>query len=569
MIKEPISMNYPLFSIYYENDGFNIKGDKLMGRQAAGWSFLKSIISSKRYKRLGIYIRDASQQELLRSDIKSLLKNKNNTIEIESIPYDKPFLSENYGGIQLPGPALKEYSKHRSFFGHHKYSLVGLTHTTASHSVMSAFSSICTEAIMPWDSIICTSESVLNTLNKIVDDRNEFLSFTYKKKINFKPKFPVIPLGINYEEFNYDDKFKKVSRDKLNISEEDIVIVFVGRLSFHAKAHNLPMYIALENCAKKLKKNQKIHLIQTGWFANSFIEKTFKSEAKNVCPSVNCIFLDGRIQENKNVTLASGDIFMSLSDNIQETFGLTPLEGMASGLPVIVSDWNGYRSTVRNNLDGFTVKSLSLPGGYGEGLAFDYMMHNITYDKYIGSTVQKTALDVKDCINKLDILLFDNVKRLKMGENAKKRARDVFSWDKILLQYEDLYKELNEIRLTEYLNYKQFCLPRLPSDKLDPFYIFDDYPTEIISNKISFRLSSDIHDLSIQEIIDFESVNYSKDILPSIEMFDLILSSFSQNKFYNINDLMKVTKLREYDIYLVIVFLIKYGFITTVGNKYE
>jgi len=52
-------------------------------------------------------------------------------------------------------------------------------------------------------------------------------------------------------------------------------------------------------------------------------------------------------------------------------------------------------------------------------------------------------------------------------------------------------------------------------------------------------------------------------------MFDLILSSFSQNKFYNINDLMKVTKLREYDIYLVIVFLIKYGFITTVGNKYE
>ena len=569
MIKEPISKNYPLFSIYYENDGFNIKGEKLMGRQAAGWSFLKSIISSKRYKRLGIYLRDASQQELLRSDIKSLLINKSNNIELESIPYDQPFLSENYGGIQLPGPDLKEYSKHRSFFGHHKYSLVGLTHTTASHNIMSAFSSICTEAIMPWDSIICTSESVLNTLNKILDDRNEFLSFTYKKKINFKPKFPVIPLGINYDEFNYDDDFKKTSRDKLNIKENDIVVVFVGRLSFHAKAHNLPMYIALEKCAKKLKKDQKIHLIQTGWFANDFIENTFKSEALKVCPSVNCVFLDGRIQENKNITLASGNIFMSLSDNIQETFGLTPLEGMAAGLPVIVSDWNGYRSTVRNNLDGFTVKSLSLPGGYGEGLAFDYMMQNITYDRYIGNAVQKIALDVKDCINKLEVLLFDREKRLKMGNNGKKRARDIFSWDNILPQYEDLYKELNDIRSTEYLNYKQFCLPRLPSDKLDPFYIFNDYPTETISNKLRFCLSRDNHDFSIKEIIDFDSVSYSRDFIPSIDMFDFVLSSIKPNKFYNINDLMKVTKLKEYDIYLAIVFLIKYGFITTVGNKNE
>ena len=57
--------------------------------------------------------------------------------------------------------------------------------------------------------------------------------------------------------------------------------------------------------------------------------------------------------------------------------------------------------------------------------------------------------------------------------------------------------------------------------------------------------------------------------IPSIDMFDFVLSSIKPNKFYNINDLMKVTKLKEYDIYLAIVFLIKYGFITTVGNKNE
>ncbi len=39
----------------------------------------------------------------------------------------------------------------------------------------------------------------------------------------------------------------------------------------------------------------------------------------------------------------AADIFTSLSDNIQETFGLTPIEAMAAGLPSVVTDWDGYQ----------------------------------------------------------------------------------------------------------------------------------------------------------------------------------------------------------------------------------
>lgn len=565
MLEKPISKKFPLFSIYYENDGFNIKGERLMGRQAAGWSFLKSIITSKNYKRLGVYLRDAGQQDLLKNDIKSLLTSSNDTIELESIAYDKPFLTESYGGIQLPGPELAEFSKHRSFFGHHKYSLVGLTHTTATHSVMSSFSSLATEAIMPWDALICTSKSVLNTLNKIIEAREEFLSYTYKKKINLSPQFPVIPLGINSNEFDFSKEFIKDSRDKLKISDKDIVIVFVGRLSFHAKAHNVPMYMALEKCAQQLDKDTKIHLIQTGWFANEFIENTFKSEARKICPSINCIFLDGRSQDKKMTTLASGDIFMSLSDNIQETFGLTPLEGMASGLPVIVSDWDGYRSTVRDNIDGFSIKTYSLPSGYGRDLAFDYMIGNLTYDRYIGNSVQKVAIDIKQCINKLELLIQNNKLRKELGANGKKRANDTFSWNKILKSYEDLYQELNNIRLTEYKNFPKFCESNLPSDRLDPFHIFDDYPTNVLSSSFKFQLSPNNHDLSIDNLLVLDSVSYSKSFIPNIDKFKLVLSSINVNKNYSINDITIVTKLNESDIYLIIIFLLKYGFITTVG----
>ena len=46
-------------------------------------------------------------------------------------------------------------------------------------------------------------------------------------------------------------------------------------------------------------------------------------------------------------------MFCSLPDSVEETFGIVPIEAMAAGLPVVVSDWDGYKDTVRDNVDGF------------------------------------------------------------------------------------------------------------------------------------------------------------------------------------------------------------------------
>ena len=419
MFKKPITKKHKFFSLFYENDGFNIKGKKLMGRQAAGWSFLKSIILSNRYDTLGVYLRNTSQKELLFDDVKSILSKENPSINLRSFPYTEPNLSSEFGGIQLPGPNIIDFANHRSFFGHHCYSLCGITHTTASYEVMNSFSSLLTEPVMPWDAIICSSPSVLNTANKIIDIQTEFLKSRIGLNKRVLPQLPIIPLGINVDEFNFTDAYRAESRQKLKIKKDDVVVSYIGRLSFHAKAHHLPMYLTLEKIAKKLKNGQKIHLIQTGWFASDYIENSFIEEAKKISPSVNCIFLDGRDPSKKNITLASSDIFMSLSDNIQETFGLTPLEAMASGIPVIVSDWDGYRSTVRDNKDGFRISSYTLGDGFGEDLMFKYMMGATNYDNYIGGTVHKVGIDVKECIDKLTLLVESPELRKKFGSSMK------------------------------------------------------------------------------------------------------------------------------------------------------
>ena len=62
-----------------------------------------------------------------------------------------------------------------------------------------------------------------------------------------------------------------------------------------------------------------------------------------LCPEVQLHVLDGRGEKVRREIWSAADIFVSLVDNIQETFGLAPLEAMAAGLPTVVSDWDGFR----------------------------------------------------------------------------------------------------------------------------------------------------------------------------------------------------------------------------------
>jgi len=558
---------YPLWSIWYEDEGYDINGERIMGRQAAGWSFLKGIIKD-RPDRVSAFIKNVDQRNSFIEKVKSVIA-PDHQMDIDFIYYPEPYKSEEYGGIFIPGPGISEFCSKRSYHGHDKYSVVGITHTTASHKVMDGLSSIVTSDIMPWDAIICTSDCVLDTVNKVIEDRFEKLNSKLSIKNPVYPQLPVIPLGTDKDEFEYTDKYKKQSRKSLGIKDNDIVIVYVGRLSFHAKAHHLPMYLALENCSKELKSNEKIHIIQTGWFANDFVKNAFVDEGKRICPSVEFHFLDGKDQNNKHITLSSGDIFISLSDNIQETFGLTPIEGMAAGLPVLVSDWNGYKSTVRQNIDGFRVNTIALDSGYGEDLAYDHMMNKINYDHYIGMSVQRVALNISDCIEKLSILIKDKDKRKKFGKAGKQRIKDTYDWPIILKKYKNLANELDSIRLEESKNYKDFCLPSLPSNRMDPFEVFSSYATEKLKRDHRLIKTKKINEIPIEEILEFNSINYAKDYLPEIDSFMVINSLFDNNEFLTINTLLKETSIQESDIFKIIIWFLKYGYITLDGENNE
>jgi hypothetical protein len=241
----------------------------------------------------------------------------------------------------------------------------------------------------------------------------------------------------------------------------------------------MPMYLGLEEAAKRTGK--RVHLIQAGKTPNEEVKKNFVAGARLYCPSVNAIFVPGDdpIME-RDVWLAS-DVFVSLSDNIQETFGLTPVEGMAAGLPVVISDWDGYRDTVRHGVDGIAVPTLGTPPGMGDEFAFRWYMRVDSYDDYIGNTSQFTAVDVTATADAFTALIGDPGLRRRMGESGRARALQTYDWRVIIGAYHDLWRELAERRAKA-----PETVPR-PQGKPfyplrpDPFNVFASYPTKLLS----------------------------------------------------------------------------------------
>ena len=82
--------------------------------------------------------------------------------------------------------------------------------------------------------------------------------------------------------------------------------------------------------------------------------------------------VDGRDPVVRKQAWSAADFFTSLSDNIQETFGLTPVEAMAAGLPIVITDWNGYRDTLEDGIQGIAIPTVSPPSGSGEDIAAKY-----------------------------------------------------------------------------------------------------------------------------------------------------------------------------------------------------
>jgi alpha-maltose-1-phosphate synthase len=468
-----------MVAVFYKRDGYDTSGKRLMGRQSAGEGFLKGLIQHGTAET--IYCCADQQREFSEfcDRVKPWMSRQR---QLQWITDSQPEKLAQAGVLYRPDTALGELAWQRRFGDQRGYSLCGVTHTIASKETLKMLGDLLIAPVQPWDALVCTSQVAKTAIEQLLDQWADYLEVRIGSRPTTQVQLPVIPLGVDcslYPSGVAKQELRDRLRQKYNIPAEDIVVLYVGRLIFSAKAHPVPMYLALEQAARSTQ--QQIHLIQAGWFEEPREEVGFRDSVKAFCPSVKVQLLDGRSPELQTNMLAAigavADIFLSLVDNVQETFGLTPIEAMAAGLPVVVSDWNGYRETVRHERDGLRIPTLTPPPGMGLDLAVRYGNDKLNYSTYVGHAAMRSAVDVTACAQALIKLIEQPELRQKLGQNAAIQARSVYDWQVVIGAYEALWADLDDRRsaaaMVAPLRGKALPCPLLD----DPFRQFAHYPT--------------------------------------------------------------------------------------------
>jgi hypothetical protein len=132
--------------------------------------------------------------------------------------------------------------------------------------------------------------------------------------------------------------------------------------------------------------------------------------------------------ELKPSLYAACDVFVSPADNQQETFGLTILEAMAAGKPVVASDFSGYRDLVSEGETGYLIPTIG-PASFDPLDAARPVLPD-----FISAlqSAQRTALDLGVLLDRLGRLAASPELRLEMGRAGRQRVRQYFDWPLVM-----------------------------------------------------------------------------------------------------------------------------------------
>lgn len=361
------------------------------------------------------------------------------------------------------------------------YSLAGLIHTIAPPAMRQIIAMTSVAPMHPWDALICTSPSVRDGLTAMFEGWGEHLAERTGGQAPPHPALPIIPLGVDGPGFaGLADRprARAKARGEFGLGDDDVLVLWVGRLSYYEKAFPQPMFQALERA--RAATGAKLTFVMAGWFPGEDDRGYFEAAARARAPGADVRFADGNDRQALGELWAGADIFLSLVDNIQETFGITPLEAMAAGLPVVASDWDGYRSTVRDGVEGFLIPTLGGPGGGGLGarMVERHTIDGQYYQAYVGSVAQHTAVHIGRAAEALAQLVASPDLRRRMGEAGRRRVAETFDWPVVARQIHDLTDELAAMRARA-----ADPAPRPSADpvKGDPFRDFAHFATAALT----------------------------------------------------------------------------------------
>lgn len=452
----------------------------LWGRHVAGKEFLDAYLTYGNWSELVALVRNSPSRQSIIDYCRRHPSSAERPRRLQIVP-ERDFLETFREAppatvLYTPQPPDERYVWARQFCGGHRFAICGLTHTLCSARANRWLISLVTAPFEEYDALICTSQSVIDMLRSLFGCYTDYLRDRFGGHPRLKPRLELVPLGVNTDKFTPPTPAERARhRATIHAAEDEVVVLFVGRLSVHGKAHPFPIFAGLQQAARQT--GQKIHLVLSGWATGKPLMQTFIDGARTFAPDVRLTIVDGTKPRMRYGVWRAADIFTSLSDNIQETFGLVIVEAMAAGLPVVASDWNGYRDLVVDGKTGFLVPTAMLPGATAD-LTARLLMGAVDYDRFIGQCNQATVVDNRSAGEAFTRLVADPALRRQMGAAGRRHAQERFSWSKVVRAYEDIWSSQDEqLRSRRAIEPSLRESPHVPAIYPPPELSFVGYPS--------------------------------------------------------------------------------------------
>ena len=171
----------------------------------------------------------------------------------------------------------------------------------------------------------------------------------FKEKYKCDKDIHIVPTGMDVESFDRSKlKQNKIAelKSKYNISKSDFIILYVGRL---AQEKNIEFILNNQNSLVKKYPHVKLLIVGNG----PDLEKYKKIVKKNKIEE-STIFTGAVPRDEMPYYYALGNVFVTASKS--ETQGLTVVEAMASGIPVVAIEDESFQTVIVSGLNGYLFK---------------------------------------------------------------------------------------------------------------------------------------------------------------------------------------------------------------------
>ena len=545
-------------AIFYASDGYRPADKGINGRRVAGESFLKGFLRHADVDEFVILAKSTTEAD----EVAALARDLRPAIPLRPVGMVRPSRIAPLTQLYYPAANFASEAWRRADSGSGAWTISGITHTTSTMGIMQGMFDLRMGPVMDWDALICTSRAVQASVATQMDLIDAHIRARFRTDPPPRPMLPVIPLGVHTTDFARDPQARATLRARLNCGPDDVVFSTIARLTPHEKFDPLPIFIAMQAAQRQLEPSQKLHVVFCGVFRHPYAKDVFTKGAAQLMPDVGFLLLDGAKPEDRTATLSGADVFLFMIDNIQETFGLAPLEGMAAGLPCLVSDWDGLKDTVTPDV-GFRVKTRTLGPTHLANESLRLQGGIDDYSQYCAATSAMTEVDMPDLKSRILTLAQSPDLRAALGQAALKRVQGTYDWSAVIPQFQSLWAEQETIRaagLARSQRIQGHMLPIAPS----PTLLYAAYPSETANHAETRFTACDLTGRpGLAEVLALRNYNALNRIFASPESIAAVLTNITATgpQGATVTEIATATSLKPMFIDRVLMWLLKYDFI--------